>query len=252
MTQSVVLHTYRAKEYAESVVCGLQHEGYAVPWDPQAGGMIVTGALAPESAPCVIVLWTKDAIIQKWVLEYARAAYQRGALIEVLIDPVVSPFNQSLAPIDFTHGWDGRPKGPLWKAFMDRVRAKSGRPIGRLPFKEQFQPVMAVWVMGFVTVATLATGGPLLRPSGDELAAREPIAADPQPAVETAMGGPAASAQILAPADAARAPQVTVEPEERYMVRSTVKLRYEPISAPAPREVQDGAMITFVGHGDAG
>jgi hypothetical protein len=233
MTQSAVLHTNRAKQFAERFIAGLQAEGYAVPWDPGAGGMIACRDQDFDSSPCVIVLWTRDAVANKWVWEAADAAFKRGALVQVLIDPIESPLADVLPPVDFTQAWDGRPTGPPWRALMERVRAKSGRPIGKLPLKEEAQPLALVAGALLVTVSTLVTGGPFLQPSADELALRQ-APAEEAPAV-IAMGGPTVSPRELV---VARMPH-----EAPLKTIRVVTMKFEPIAQTNARVAEPGDVV---------
>ncbi len=152
MTQIHILHALNAKaiEQAEAFTSGFIEEGYVVYWDRKHGGMSVLGSEAAAHSACVVVLWTVGARYSKWVLDDAEAARERGRLVEVLIEPVSSPWPNS-APLDFID-WNKRAEGPLWKSLMERVKATVGRPLGRLPAKE----------VGEVTVAPVLGAGAVM------------------------------------------------------------------------------------------
>jgi hypothetical protein len=152
--------------------------------------MSTKGLEHAETAVC-IVLWTRDALYSKWVLEAAWKAAKRRMLVQVMIDPIQSPIEEADAePIDFS-AWDGKPAGPAWKAAMSEVRAVAGRPTGKLPLKEEAPPALVMAGLTFVAVATISAGGlPDTRLQGGDAIAN--LAPDPitAPADATALGGP--------------------------------------------------------------
>ena len=190
MTQIHVLHAHSGKQFAEAAVRGLDREGYTAFWDSELGAMSAKGLEHAERAVCV-VLWTRDALYSKWVLDAAWKASRRGVLVEVILDPIKSPIEEaSEGALDFC-AWDGKPSGTLWKAMMARVRAAAGRPTGKLPLKEEAPPALVMAGLTFVAVATISAGGlPDTRlQGGDSIAnlAPDPIVA---PSETVALGGP--------------------------------------------------------------
>lgn len=234
MQQIGVLHTLRATADAAAFVRGFQAEGYAVPWDPEAGGMMAIGAADPVPSACSVVLWTRDAVTSRWVLQYAKDAFKRGALVEVLLEDVASPFSGGEAPIDFTRAGAGdRETRALWKELIRRIEAKAGQPTGNLPFKKQIEPVAYVGVLGFVVVSTMMSMGPGGQPNSQALL--EPttnFAALPE--MEVATGGP-----VEAPVS------LTATPTEE--TRAPVKIRrvhYDTIFMPRMRVTESGDVAT--------
>ncbi len=184
-----VLHTLRATADAAAFVAGFQAEGFAVPWDPEAGGMMAIGAADPVPSACYVVLWTRDAVTSRWVLQYAKDAFKRGILVEVLLEDVASPFDGE-APLDFIRAdADKREGRELWKELIRRIEAKVGQPTGDLPLKKQIEPVAYVGVLGFVVMSTMMSMGPGVQPNSQALLAPTTnFAALPE--VQIAAGGP--------------------------------------------------------------
>lgn len=225
MRQIVVIHSLRATQVAADFVARLQAEGFTVPWDPQYGGLIAIGALEPEAAPCTLVLWSKDAPTSRWVRDYALAASKRNALVEVMIEPVVSPVENTAQPLDFCDIDDPRSDKALWKELIARIEAKTGGPNGRLPLRKEVRPLAALGGFGFAVVATMATMPGLQPTSTALLDAETPLT--PASDLPTAYGGPVVSPVELA-----------AEPEP-------VKVKFVPLSAGASavirvRIVEDG------------
>ena len=190
MRQVVLLHTLRATGPAGEVATGLQGEGFAVPWGNEGGGMLSDQAV-DASAPCTIVLWTKDAGTSKWVWESAVAAQARGRLIEVLLEHVQSPFDCGARPIDFTNRDDKAAMRQAWKELIGRVEDMTGAPTGQLPLRKQLEPVGTIGVLGIVAATTLAVAGPGLQPSSDAFLAEQDYR---NVSTEvTALGGPVES-----------------------------------------------------------
>jgi hypothetical protein len=198
MRQIVVIHSLRATKVAADFVRRLQAEGFLVPWDPEYGGLIAIGALEPEAAPCTIVLWTKDAPTSRWVRDYAAAASQRNALVEVMIEPIHSPVDNSVEPLDFSDFEDEKAEKRAWKELISRIEAKTGQPNGRLPLRKEVRPLAVFGGFSFAVVATMMTM-PGLTPNSDGLITRQ-VALTPASELPTATGGPLVSPVDLAPA----------------------------------------------------
>jgi hypothetical protein len=234
MTQQIgVLHTLRATEDAAAFVHGFQAEGYAVPWDPEAGGMMAIGAADPVPSACSVVLWTRDAVTSRWVLQYAKDAFKRGALVEVLLEDVASPFRGE-PPIDFSRAdADKRETRALWKELIRRIEAKAGQPTGNLPLKKQVEPIAYVGVLGFVVVSTMMSMGPGAQPNSQALLAPTTnFAALPE--VEVAAGGP-----IDTPVSLTAAPV-----QETHQPMTIRRVHYETIFMPRMRVSEAGEIAT--------
>jgi hypothetical protein len=185
-------------EDAAAFVSRLQAEGFTVPWSPEYGGRrIAIGAQAPETAPCTLVLWTKDAPTSRWVREYAMEAHKRNSLVEVLVEPTLSPIESSVPPIDFSEVADAKTEARLWKELIARIEAKTGEPNGRLPMRKELRPVAAVTMFGSAIALTIVTM-PGLQPSSDGLITPQQTAQKPIAEMALAQGGPMVSPTELA------------------------------------------------------
>lgn len=200
MQQVGVLHTVRATPVVGAFVRGFQAGGYAVPWDPNAGGMMAIGAADPAPSRCCVVLWTSDAPTSRWVPRYAEEALRRGALVEVLLEKVASPFENDEPPLDFSNpAFRENPTAQraLWRELIRRIEAKGGQPTGTLPFSKQIEPVALVGGAGFALASVMAIMQPGVQPTSMAvLNDVEPTYAEAQRTEEIAMGGP-----VVAPAE---------------------------------------------------
>jgi hypothetical protein len=123
MPQINMLHTIRARDLAADIACGLQRHGYAVPWNPDAA--ITAEFDKAKPGDCFVVLWTRDAATSRWVWSAAVDAFEHGALVEVLLEPIESPFNDNNPPIDFSDvPGDFAKTGKRWKELRRRIKAK--------------------------------------------------------------------------------------------------------------------------------
>jgi hypothetical protein len=196
MRQIVVIHSLRATKDAADFVGRLQAEGFNVPWDPEYGGLIAIGAVEPEAAPCTIVLWTRDAPTSRWVPKYAAAAAARNALVEVIIEPVESPIENGVEPLDFSDVEDEKTEKRLWKELISRVEAKTGQPHAP-PLRKELRPFAVLSAFGTAIVITMSAM-PGLQPSSDGLITRQ-TALIPASTLATAQGGPMVSPVDLVP-----------------------------------------------------
>jgi hypothetical protein len=160
--------------------------------------LIAIGALEPEAAPCTLVLWTKDAPTSRWVRDYAAAAARRNALVEVMIEPILSPVENAVEPLDFSDVEDEKAEKRLWKELISRVEAKTGQPNGRLPLRKEVRPLAVFGGFSFAVVATMMTM-PGLQPNSDGLITTRQVALTPASELPTATGGPMVSPVELAP-----------------------------------------------------
>jgi hypothetical protein len=238
MHQIGVLHTLRSTDWAGAFVHGFQSEGFAVPWDAEAGGMMAIGAADPRPAACWVVLWTRDAPTSRWVIKYAEEAARRGALVEVLVEKMASPVRNDIAPIDFSDFDCSRPMANklLWKELMRRIEAKTGQPTGRLPFKKQIEPVAWMGAVGSGVVSIMAIMQPGVQPTSVAVLNSEaPLYAEAQAAAHDAMGGPVVAPENL----------VTARLEEHVLKPLHIKVttRFEPVPLPHLRVADVGEAV---------
>ncbi|NUS31373.1 MAG: toll/interleukin-1 receptor domain-containing protein [Streptomyces sp.] len=98
--------------------------GWSVWWDRHTeGGTEWEAALEHElnTARCVLVLWTRQSILSEWVHREARAARARGALLPVLLEPVMAPEELSEVQAVTATAWLGDERSFELRPLLDRL-----------------------------------------------------------------------------------------------------------------------------------
>jgi hypothetical protein len=219
----------RATSVVGAFVRGFQAEGYDVPWDAAAGGRLSAGIDKPGPTRCTIVLWTSEAPTSRWVPRYAEDALRRGALVEVLLEKVASPFDNDEPPLDFSDpAVRDNPTAhkALWRELIRRVEAKGGQPTGKLPFRKQIEPLIPIFGLAPAIVLGLSYIPQGAQPNSMVvIESAQPIYADAiQASAPVAMGGP-----VVAPSNL-----VTARLEEEVLKPLHARImRFEVIQPPA-------------------
>ena len=83
---------------------------------------------ALRAAKAVVVLWSPDSVISRWVRAEATVADHNQTLLPVTIKPCRRPVIFELTQTaDLSH-WKGNRKDPAWRALVEDVRRLIGRP----------------------------------------------------------------------------------------------------------------------------
>lgn len=97
-------------EVAADLAEMLESEGWSVSWYREISpgrSYDATVREALEEARCLVVLWTRASVVQRWVLNEARVGADRGILVAALMDDVEVPADFGLGPTVRLVGWDG-------------------------------------------------------------------------------------------------------------------------------------------------
>lgn len=116
-----------AQKYADA----LESLGWSVWWDREIPlGKAFDQVIEEElnSARCVIVLWSKEAVRSRWVKTEASAAADRERLIPVLIEDVAIPFEFKRIQTAMLTNWQGDPADPEFRPLIEAVRQMLGQP----------------------------------------------------------------------------------------------------------------------------
>ena len=108
-----------------SLVKALEAQGWSVFWDHRSIKVAqdwhdVIGT-AIQQCPCVIVAWSQNSVVSRWVREEALIARDRGVLYPVLLDRVAPPFGFTLMQAaDFT-AWNGKDSHPEFVKLKEQL-----------------------------------------------------------------------------------------------------------------------------------
>jgi hypothetical protein len=110
MTDIFISYAREDKERAELLSNAFSRQGWSVWWDReippgQSFDEMIENAL--HSARCVIVLWSKDSVLSRWVKTEAAEGAARGILIPVLMDKVQIPLEFKRIEAADLSDWQG-------------------------------------------------------------------------------------------------------------------------------------------------
>jgi TolB-like protein len=110
-----------ARRFAE----GLEREGFSVWWDARLNpgdSFDQTIEKALDDAKAVVVLWSKNSVVSRWVRAEATQAYDNRTLVPVMIEPCKRPIIFELThTADLSH-WNGDPNDKEWRSYVAGVR----------------------------------------------------------------------------------------------------------------------------------
>jgi HSP20 family molecular chaperone IbpA len=89
----------------------LEQRGWSVWWDRDIlPGQVYSEVIDKElgAARCVVVIWSKNSIISRWVLTEASDGEARNILVPILMDDVKLPIGFRLIQTVRLIGWDGK------------------------------------------------------------------------------------------------------------------------------------------------
>ena len=155
---------------ARRLASALESRGWSVWWDRR----IVAGETFDrtierelESARCVVVLWSKDAIESEWTKNEASAAAERNVLVPALLDDVRIPLEFRRKQTANLIGWDGEASHEGFQALCEGIAGRTAAPSasgpGHVPPPPR-RPVLTdrqIRAAAAVVAAVAITGGAL-------------------------------------------------------------------------------------------
>lgn len=131
-----------ARRFAEA----FEREGLNVWWDVtlrsgEAYDQVTEQAL--RAAKAVVVLWSKQSVVSRWVRAEATLADRQHTLVPAMIEPCERPIMFELTQTaDLCH-WQGEATDPAWKSFLADVQQFIRRPAaGNAATRNPAPPIM--------------------------------------------------------------------------------------------------------------
>lgn len=123
---SEIFLSYASKdlERIQPIVSALERKGWSVWWDRKIPpGRTFDDVIeeAIDQSSCMIVVWSKDSVISKWVRTEAGEGDRRGNLIPILIDNVEIPLAFRRMEAARLVDWDGISNHPELDNMMEAV-----------------------------------------------------------------------------------------------------------------------------------
>jgi TolB-like protein len=125
-----ISHARADAEIARRFAEAFRADGFDVWWD----NALQTGELfdqaiedALRGAKAVVVLWSPESVVSRWVRAEATVADHNNTLLPVTIKPCRRPVIFELTQTADLSRWKGNRKDPAWRALGDDVRRMIGR-----------------------------------------------------------------------------------------------------------------------------
>ncbi|HEV2801725.1 MAG TPA: toll/interleukin-1 receptor domain-containing protein [Pyrinomonadaceae bacterium] len=129
MADVFISYASRDRERAGKMASALEARGWTVWWDRKLiVGESYDQAIEREleAAKCVVVLWSKNAVLSEWVKNEAALAAERGVLLPALIDDVKLPLEFRRKQTADLVDWNGDSSHSGFTALCDGIAAKAG------------------------------------------------------------------------------------------------------------------------------
>lgn len=174
-----VVHTQMEWQIARSLVDLLVVHGFKVAASRHVDRPGVVAGVTPADARATIVIWPLDSGLCDMLEMEARAAAQRGTLVQVYAGRVrPSETYAGSSPVDFT-GWDYTHPGGKWEALLNRLRPLCGPPRTRpVDINALTQKVVLVSTLAVTLAAIIAVLGQVSR-EGVHVAVPDPLLTEP-------------------------------------------------------------------------
>lgn len=131
-----VSYATQDRERAEQVVHAVVQSGWSVWIDRGLPVRSVAGDEIQEEfsrAKCVVIMWSRSSFQSTWVLNHAREAMKRQAMLPLLIDDVeLPPEFAALHTVDLS-GWDGDRRAPAFYEVRRGIQRILDSPQGTSP-----------------------------------------------------------------------------------------------------------------------
>ena len=128
-----ISYAHENRPKAEALARALEHRRLRAWWDPdlRAGDQwarVIEDAV--EAAPCVIVLWSAEAVESRWVNAEARVGLDRDKLVPVCLDAAEPPLVFREIQWRSFAGWDGEGEPPGIEELVADIEAVIRRSSG--------------------------------------------------------------------------------------------------------------------------
>lgn len=125
----------------------LEDEGFSVWIDDalpahRAFSNVIEDKLRESAA--VLVLWSDDARVSRWVPAEADIAYNADKLVQMSVDGSLPPLPFNRNHCEMLADWEGDPGNIGWQKIVDSVRELSGRPVERKEPNAAGSPAMPI------------------------------------------------------------------------------------------------------------
>ncbi|WP_338468466.1 TIR domain-containing protein [Novosphingobium sp. ZN18A2] len=145
-------------EQARAAAERLRERGYSVWIDDELPAHRAFSTVIEESlneAAAVLVLWSQDARVSRWVPAEAGMAYNADKLVQMSVDGALPPLPFNHVHCEMATGWKGEPDAPAWlkidasiaelaKARANGTPARAPVRKAQLPLRPTAQPMLAV------------------------------------------------------------------------------------------------------------
>jgi len=173
MAQIFISYSHQDVRQARSIATELEARGWSVWWDPEirsGESFIVLINREISAASCVVVLWSKNSVTSRWVMEEAHNALTRDIICPVMVEPD-SQLPVGFATIKYIPLWEWRGDAPVggFDPLVDELERIVGAPA---------RPAPAGPAVAAPDAAETPVPAPLAR-SGPSDAAQPPQAAPP-------------------------------------------------------------------------
>lgn len=139
MAEIFISYQHEDQTRANVVVSGLSSCGLRLWWDERirpgdAYDEVIRRQL--EHATVVVVLWSRNSVRSRWVLEEAEFARRKGVLVPALIEECVVPVGFRLIEASDLSAWRGDTNDLTWRKLVTTVQSKLADvgPTAETPF----------------------------------------------------------------------------------------------------------------------
>jgi TRAP-type C4-dicarboxylate transport system permease small subunit len=132
VAQIFISYSHQDLRQARSIATELEARGWSVWWDPEirsGESFIVLINREISAASCVVVLWSKNSVTSRWVMEEAHNALTRDIICPVMVEPD-SQLPVGFATIKYVPLWEWRGDAPVggFDPLVDELERIVGAP----------------------------------------------------------------------------------------------------------------------------
>ena len=130
MSDIFISYASSDRQIAQKFAAALESAGWSVWWDREIPvGKSFDQVIEEElnAARCVVVLWSKESVLSRWVKAESAAAADRERLVPALIDEVAIPLEFKRIQTAMLMHWDGDTANPEFHRLVQAVRQMVGQ-----------------------------------------------------------------------------------------------------------------------------